>query len=141
METWRLLDRLWTGSPPRRRRQDTTMPPYSERVRQKRRLLRQFAVMERRIPALRRPLRMLLRDAGAIIRLPLAVLLMVGGLVSFLPFLGIWMMPLGILLLAVDVPPLRPGVSSLSIRGRRWTSKLLRRLRAMQERRTRRVSV
>ena len=108
------------------------MPPFSERTRQRRRLMRQFAFMERRIPALQRPLRMLRRDAGAIVRLPLAVLLMAGGLVSFLPFLGIWMIPLGILLLAVDVPPLRSPVSALSIRGRRWAPKLLRRVPAMR---------
>lgn len=117
------------------------MAPFSERVRQKRRLMRQFSLMERRIPALRRPLQMLLWEAGTFVRLPLAFLLMAGGLVSFLPFLGIWMMPLGILLLAVDVPPLRPGVSTLSIRGRRWTSLRLRRFRAMRGKRQERASV
>jgi hypothetical protein len=106
------------------------MAPLSERARQKRRLLRQFAVMERRIPALRRPLRLLLRDGGGVVRLPFALLLMAGGIFSFLPFLGLWMLPLGLLLLAVDVPMLRPRASAFSIRGRRWTSEWLRRLKA-----------
>ena len=109
------------------------MPQLSKRTRQKRRLLRQFAVMERRVPALRRPLRTLLRDGGVFVRLPFAVLLMLGGLLSFLPFLGVWMIPLGVLLLAVDVPALRPGASALVIRGRRWTSGRLRWLRARRE--------
>ena len=104
--------------------------PLSELARQKRRLLRQFAVMERRIPALRRPLRILLRDRGGFVRLPFAILLMAGGLLSFLPFLGLWMLPLGGLLLAVDVPMLRPMASAAMIRGRRWASERLRRVRA-----------
>jgi hypothetical protein len=105
------------------------MRQLSKRARQKQRLLRQFAAMERRIPGLQRPLRFLLRDGGALWRVPFAVLLMLGGLASFMPFLGLWMLPLGVLLLAVDVPPLRPGASALVIRGRRWTSRRLRRLR------------
>ena len=109
------------------------MAPLNERARQKRRLLRQFAVMERRIPGLRRPLRMLLRDGGGMVRIPFAILLMAGGLFSFLPFLGVWMLPLGLLLLAVDVPPLRPRASAFSIRARRWTSEWLRRIRAKRD--------
>ena len=41
------------------------------------------------------------------IRVPVAALLIVGGLLSFLPVLGIWMLPLGFLLLAQDIPPLQ----------------------------------
>ncbi len=103
--------------------------PMSERARQKRRLLRQFAVMERRIPALRRPLRLLLSERGGAVRMGVAVLCMLGGLLAFLPFLGVWMLPLGFLLLAVDVPPLRPMASAMVIRGRRWGTEKLRRLR------------
>ncbi|WP_210529963.1 hypothetical protein [Rubellimicrobium arenae] len=61
--------------------------------------------------------------------MPVALLLMLGGLLSFLPFLGVWMLPLGLLLLAVDLPVLRPGVSALMIRSRRGLSERLRRLR------------
>jgi hypothetical protein len=35
------------------------------------------------------------------------LLLILGGLLSFLPILGIWMLPLGLLLLAEDLPVLR----------------------------------
>jgi hypothetical protein len=100
----------------------------SERARQKKRLLRQFAAMERRIPALRRPLRALLSRRGTPVRWAVALLMILGGLLSFLPFLGIWMLPLGVLLLAVDVPALRPAASGLTIRGRRWARERLRRL-------------
>ena len=40
------------------------------------------------------------------IRVPIAALLIAGGLLSFLPVLGIWMLPLGFLLLAQDIPVL-----------------------------------
>ncbi|TNC74738.1 tryptophan synthase subunit beta [Rubellimicrobium roseum] len=108
------------------------MPHRSERLRQKQRLLRQFRVLERRIPSLRRPLRRLLREGSALVRLPIAFTLMAGGLLSFLPFLGVWMLPLGLLLLAVDIPALRPTTSALMIRGRRWTSGRIRRIRIRQ---------
>jgi hypothetical protein len=101
----------------------------TKRQRQKRRLLRQFAVMERRIPALRRPLRFLLNDNGGMMRGMVALLLMAGGLLSFLPFLGVWMLPLGLLLLAVDVPVLRGPASVFAIRGRRWATERVRRIR------------
>jgi hypothetical protein len=35
------------------------------------------------------------------------LLLTCGGLLGFLPVLGFWMLPIGLLLLAEDVPPLR----------------------------------
>ena len=40
-------------------------------------------------------------------RLPLAVVLIFGGLLGFLPILGFWMLPIGLLLLAEDIPVLR----------------------------------
>lgn len=108
----------------------------TKRARQKRRLLRQFAAMERRIPILRRPLRFLLNEQGGIVRWAAAVLLMVGGVMSFLPFLGVWMLPLGLLLMAVDVPVLRGPVSALTIRGRRWTNEKMRRFSSARSART-----
>jgi|FEC22Drversion2_1045045.scaffolds.fasta_scaffold01002_1 hypothetical protein len=41
------------------------------------------------------------------LRLMLGVLLVIGGLFGFLPILGFWMAPLGLLLLSVDLPPVR----------------------------------
>lgn len=41
------------------------------------------------------------------LRIALGVALVLGGLVGFLPVLGFWMVPLGILVLSVDVPAAR----------------------------------
>ncbi|KAA5610833.1 hypothetical protein [Rhodovastum atsumiense] len=55
------------------------------------------------------------------LRVPLALLLIVGGFLSFLPILGFWMMPLGLLLLAEDVPFLRrPTMKALAMVQRWW---------------------
>jgi len=57
-----------------------------------------------------------------IIRVPIAILLVIGGLLAFLPVLGIWMLPLGLLLLAVDIPALQPFIAGLMVRVRRRIS-------------------
>ena len=49
----------------------------------------------------------LLQPSSRWIRIPSGALLVVGGVLSFLPVLGIWMLPLGFALLAEDVPALR----------------------------------
>ncbi|WP_295070869.1 hypothetical protein [Tabrizicola sp.] len=59
------------------------------------------------------------KDSWFPIRFPVALLLIAGGVFSFLPFLGVWMLPLGFLLLAVDLPVLRGPISALIIRARR----------------------
>jgi hypothetical protein len=41
------------------------------------------------------------------VRMPTGVLLIGGSLLSILPVFGLWMLPLGLVLLAEDVPPLR----------------------------------
>ncbi len=40
-------------------------------------------------------------------RIPAGVLLICGGLLSILPILGLWMLPLGLMLLAEDFPPIK----------------------------------
>jgi hypothetical protein len=40
-------------------------------------------------------------------RIPAGVLLIIGGFLFIFPSLGLWMLPLGLILLAEDVPPLR----------------------------------
>ena len=47
------------------------------------------------------------RPGAAWVRWPLALALIAGGLVGFLPILGLWMLPLGLVLIAQDVPILR----------------------------------
>ena len=55
------------------------------------------------------------------VRLPVAGLLVLGGIFSFLPVLGIWMLPLGLLLFAQDLPILeKPMAKGLGWIERRW---------------------
>jgi hypothetical protein len=92
------------------------------------RLRRQFEAIERKAPLGGNTLRSLRQRHYRFVRIPLGVLLVLGGLFGFLPVLGLWMLPLGLLLLAVDIPHLRGCVSAWSIRfrrrldiwGRRW---------------------
>ena len=56
------------------------------------------------------------------LRIPAGVLLVAFGFVGFLPVLGFWMVPLGLLLLAQDIPPLRgPMARALGWADRKWT--------------------
>jgi hypothetical protein len=48
-----------------------------------------------------------------LVRIPAAALLTLGGVFSFLPVLGIWMLPLGLMLVAVDVPRLQPPLARI----------------------------
>jgi len=85
------------------------------------RFARAFDRIERAVPApLSRMIGFLRRPWAMLIRIPLGVLLVLGGIFSILPVLGIWMLPLGLLLLAVDVPALRGPIATLILRVRRW---------------------
>ncbi len=86
-------------------------------------------MLERKFPVLRGPIHNLLQDGLWLIRPILALLLIAGGLLSFLPVLGIWMLPIGLLLLAVDFPTLQPVVSNFIIRARRRIEQRLRNLK------------
>jgi hypothetical protein len=99
-----------------------------------RRFQRQFQVLERLFPPLRGPMSHLRRDSWFPIRFPIALVLICGGLLSFLPVLGIWMLPLGLLLLAVDLPVLRGPISVFIIRTRRSAKRWIRRWRALRRR-------
>jgi hypothetical protein len=91
-------------------------------LKQKARLHRQFEALARHAPVPRRFLDALRSNRYRRIRIPAAVLLILGGLLSILPIFGIWMLPLGLMLLAIDIPVLRPRVSAAMIRVRRWWS-------------------
>ncbi len=54
------------------------------------------------------------------LRIMLGIGLCLGGFLWFLPVLGLWMLPLGIIVLAVDVPMFRP----LRDRFNRWLERL-----------------
>jgi hypothetical protein len=98
-------------------------------TRRERRFHRQFGALERLIPQLRGPLLHLRRDRWFPVRFPLALLLTLGGLFWFLPILGLWMLPAGLLLLAIDLPHLRGPISVAIIRGRRAAQRWVRRWR------------
>ncbi|GAB0119933.1 hypothetical protein Acid7E03_40050 [Acidisoma sp. 7E03] len=69
---------------------------------------RRMAHLLGRLPdRLRRATIWLLRPHARWVRIPVGVLLVLGGIFSILPVLGIWMLPLGLVLLAEDVPLLR----------------------------------
>lgn len=89
--------------------------------REERRLDRQFRMLSRTVPVIGAPVNAV-RPSGraSLLRLPVGGLLIAGGVFSFLPGLGLWMLPLGLMLIAVDVPFLRRPVSGLTIRGRRF---------------------
>jgi hypothetical protein len=48
-------------------------------------------------------------------RLPLGILCIIGGLFWFLPLLGLWLLPIGLVLIAHDVPRLRNPAARLVI--------------------------
>lgn len=68
------------------------------------------------------------------VRIPAGVLLIAGGCVGFLPVLGFWMVPLGLLLLAKDIAFLRRPVLWLVT----WLQRAWHRLKAWWRRQRRR---
>lgn len=58
-------------------------------------------------PRLGAALRFLRQPSGRWLRIPAGLLLILGGMLFFLPILGIWMLPVGLALLAEDLPVLR----------------------------------
>ena len=88
------------------------------------RLNRQFDRLQKRIPnAAARLLERIRRPEARLIRIPLGILLVLGGIFSFLPVLGIWMLPLGLLLLAIDLVFLQGPVNTTVVRGtRKWNT-------------------
>lgn len=82
----------------------------------------QFDRFERHLPErMARVLHKVRSPGGAACRIPLGLGLIAAGLVGFLPILGFWMVPLGIAILAQDVPVLRPPLArALAWINRRW---------------------
>lgn len=71
------------------------------------------ALVRRLPPRLAGTVDYLLQPSNRWVRIPSGALLVVGGVLSFLPVLGIWMLPLGLALLAEDVPALRASRSKV----------------------------
>ena len=96
------------------------------------RLNRQLDRLEQILPSwLHRTLRWLREPKAGWVRIPVGVLLVLGGIFGILPLLGAWMLPLGLILLAQDIPFLRRPLRRALI----WTEK--RWIRWKQRRRRR----
>lgn len=54
--------------------------------------------------AFRRALVRLRQPKWRLVRIPAGFLLIFGGLIGFLPLVGFWMLPLGLAILAIDIP-------------------------------------
>jgi hypothetical protein len=57
------------------------------------------------------------------LRYPIALILIAGAFFSFLPILGVWMLPLGLVLLAQDIPFLQRPVLRLLVGIRKFWAK------------------
>lgn len=92
----------------------------------KQELRRAFKRIEHELPA--RPaaaLRWLRHPDSRLVRIPAGIVLIAGGLFSFLPVLGAWMLPLGLLLLAADIPFLQRPMARFAL----WCLTMLDRFR------------
>ncbi len=95
-----------------------------------RRLERRVDRIAERLPdTLARALRWLREPRATWVRVPVGILLIFGGLLSFLPVLGIWMLPLGLVLLAYDVPFLKAPTGRALVWGERRLKEWKRRRR------------
>ncbi len=87
------------------------------------RLHRQFDRIGRAATATTGFLAWIRKPSSRIVRIPLGILLILGGVFSFLPLLGVWMLPLGLFLLALDLPFLQGPLNRLSFWvQRKWTN-------------------
>ncbi len=94
-------------------------PDPHKRARETRRFERQFDAIERTMPALQRPLKAIRARGWWIIRVPVALIFIIGGFLAILPVFGFWMLPIGLLLLAVDITTLRGPLAGMIVRARR----------------------
>lgn len=83
------------------------------------RLERLFLRLEARFPRFAIIIYILRQPWAMLIRIPLGILLLIGGLLAFLPILGVWMIPLGLLVLAIDLPFLQRPMNATVLRGER----------------------
>lgn len=55
-----------------------------------------------------------------LIRIPVGVLLVFFGVLGFLPVLGFWMIPLGLLILSIDIPAVRRWRRKVTVKLGAW---------------------
>ena len=74
----------------------------------------ELLLFEQKLPAFfARVIDWVRRPTSRLVRLPMGGLLVFGGLLGFLPIFGFWMLPLGLILIARDVPALEPPLARL----------------------------
>ena len=84
--------------------------PHDDHVEAHRQARRRANLIARLPEWLARRIHWLLQPESRWARLPAGLLLILGGLLSILPVLGFWMLPLGVILIAEDAPPVRRQV-------------------------------
>ena len=79
-------------------------------------------MIDRRVPiSISQFIRWLRMPSSFSVRLVIAILLILGGIFSILPVLGLWMLPLGLLLIAQDIPLLQePLVAAFAWLEAKW---------------------
>ena len=55
-----------------------------------------------------------------LLRMALGGAMVLGGMIGFLPFLGYWMVPVGLAILAIDFPPVRRFQRRMTVRFGNW---------------------
>ena len=58
-----------------------------------------------------------------LLRILLGLVLIIGGILGFLPILGFWMIPLGLLVWSVDFPPVRRFRRRAEVKLGKWWQK------------------
>ena len=90
--------------------------PETDKDEGQERLDRAYDVLERETPdRVCRAIRWLRQPSARWVRLPLGILLVIGGFLGFLPILGVELIPVGLLLIAQDLPPLRKPVANATL--------------------------
>ncbi len=61
--------------------------------------------------------------ASRLARIAIGISLIVGGVLGFLPFLGFWMVPLGLMVLSIDIPVVRTWRRRTTVKLGSWLKK------------------
>jgi len=92
-----------------------------------------FDMINRRLPTrMSASIEWLRKPSSFTARLIAAVLLILGGFFSFLPILGVWMLPLGLMLIAQDLPFLQKPL----VKAFKWVEAKWRWLKVKLEKRS-----
>ncbi|AOO84600.1 hypothetical protein BHK69_18585 [Bosea vaviloviae] len=82
----------------------------------KRALRLAFKRIEQEVPQrVASAMRWLRHPSSRWVRIPAGIFLVIGGIFSILPLLGLWMLPLGLMLIAADIPFLRKPMARFAI--------------------------